>query len=147
MLIFFENQLLLCNLLDTDRTSFCLKEWKIINFLINCFEQKATQHQNTNSTSLSCSFTKIVVNQRSKLQKNRLQERRSEIGNPYTACSHEFAIFFQHVTGTKPHDILLINDSFSSQTWAIFLPYRNYFDMSISILWPAGLLKVKRNQN
>ena len=37
-----------------------------------------------------------------------------------TACFCHYDIFCQHLTGTKPQQILLINDSFPSKTWAIF---------------------------
>ena len=43
----------------------------------------------------------------------------------YTGCPHKFAIFSEHVTGIKPHQTVLISDSFSYQTWTIFLPKRN----------------------
>ena len=32
-----------------------------------------------------------------------------------TGCPRQYAIFYQYVTGTEPYQILLINDSFSSQ--------------------------------
>ena len=61
-----------------------------------------------------------------------------------TGCPRQLAIFSEHVTGTKPHQMLLINDSFSSQTWTIFLPNRNFYVKSI---WcPTRPLKV-RSQN
>ena len=62
----------------------------------------------------------------------------------HTGCLRQSAIFSWHVTGAKPHQILLINDSFSSQTWTIFLPNRNFYVKSI---WcPTRPLRV-RSQN
>ena len=57
-----------------------------------------------------------------------------------TGCLRQSAIFSWHFAGTKPHQILLINDSFSSQTWAIFLPNRNFHVKSV--LWPFWSLKI-----
>ena len=63
---------------------------------------------------------------------------------PSTGCLRQSAIFSQHVTGTKPHQMLLINDSFSSQTWAIFLPNRNF---SVKSIWCPTRPPVVRSQN
>ena len=61
-----------------------------------------------------------------------------------TGCPRHYLIFCQHLTGTLPHQILLINDSFSSQTWTILLPNRNF---SVKSIWcPTRPPKV-RSQN
>ena len=56
-----------------------------------------------------------------------------------------FTDFFQEpLIGTSIPQLLMTNDSFSSQTWAIYVPNRNS-DVK-SILWPPGPLRV-RSQN
>ena len=46
-----------------------------------------------------------------------------------------------HIAETLTQPILMTNDSFSSQTWAIYVPNRNS-DVK-STLWPIGLLRVR----
>ena len=56
-----------------------------------------------------------------------------------------FTDFFQEpLIGTSIPQLVMTNDSFSSQTWAIYVPNRNS-DVK-SILWPPGPLRV-RSQN
>ena len=53
-------------------------------------------------------------------------------------------IFHVSLRGVRLHEILVINDSFSSHKWMIFLPNRNFHEKSI--LWPSGTL-TRRSQN
>ena len=51
-----------------------------------------------------------------------------------------FSNFFQEpLIGTYIPQLLMTNDSFSSQTWAIYVPNRN--SEIKSILWPTGPLR------
>ena len=55
-----------------------------------------------------------------------------------SACFLHYNIVCQHLTRTKAHQIQLINDSFSSQTMAIYLPKRKFKVKSIWCLtWPT----------
>ena len=44
-----------------------------------------------------------------------------------TACFRHYDIFCQHLTGTRPHQLQLVKDTFSSHTLAIYLPNRNFW--------------------
>ena len=46
------------------------------------------------------------------------------------------------MTGTKSYLILMIKDSNSYQTWAIFLPNRNFYEKSISWLLGPSMSEV-----
>ena len=48
-----------------------------------------------------------------------------------TAFSTDCVILQHPVIGSESSQILMINDSFSSQTWAIFVPNRNYDQKSL----------------
>ena len=61
-----------------------------------------------------------------------------------TGCPVLSDFFQKPLRGTYIPQLLMTNDSFSSQTWAIYVPNRNS-DVK-SILWPPELLRV-RSQN
>ena len=61
-----------------------------------------------------------------------------------TGCPVSSDFFLEHLTGPSIPQLLMINNSFSSQTWAIFVPNRNS-DVK-SILWALGPARV-RSQN
>ena len=61
-----------------------------------------------------------------------------------TGCPVLSDFFQKALRGTYIPQLLMTNDSFSSQTWAIYVPNRNS-DVK-SILWPPGPLRV-RSQN
>ena len=61
-----------------------------------------------------------------------------------TGCPVSIDFFQEPVIGTFIPQLLMTNDSFSSQTWAISVPNRNS-DVK-SILLPTGPLRV-RSQN
>ena len=61
-----------------------------------------------------------------------------------TECPVLSDFFQKPLRGTYIPQLLMTNDSFSSQTWAIYVPNRNS-DVK-SILWPPGPLRV-RSQN
>ena len=63
---------------------------------------------------------------------------------PNTGCPVLSDFFQKPLRGTYIPQLLMTNDSFSSQTWAIYVPNRNS-DVK-SILWPPGPLRV-RSQN
>ena len=52
-----------------------------------------------------------------------------EVNN--TVCKFYCNIFHQLLTGTKSYLILMIKDSTSSHTWAIFLLKRDFYEKSI----------------
>ena len=61
-----------------------------------------------------------------------------------TGCPVSIDFFQEFLIGTFIPQLLMDNDSFSSQTWAISVPNRNSNDKSI--LWPTGPPRV-RSQN
>ena len=61
-----------------------------------------------------------------------------------TGCPTKSDFLYVPISGTPRPQILMTNDSFSSQTWAIFIPKRN--SEFKSIVWPAGPPQV-RSQN
>ena len=62
----------------------------------------------------------------------------------HTAFSTDCVILQHPVIGSESSQILMINNSFSSQTWAIFVPNRN--SKIKSTVWPTGPPQV-RSQN
>ena len=61
-----------------------------------------------------------------------------------TGCPVSIDFFQEPLIGTSIPQLLMTNDSFSSQTWAISVPNRNSDVKSIS--WPTGPPRV-RSQN
>ena len=62
----------------------------------------------------------------------------------YTGCPVSIDFFQEPLIGTSIPQLLMTNDSFSSQTWAISVPNRN--SDAKSILWSIGPHRV-RGQN